>query len=266
MAVIITVVNHKGGVGKTVTTINLAAGLSREKKKNGKEFKTLVVDLDPQSNLTSTLFPFNSMEYKKCLTTVDVFNGEPIENCIVNSVCKSVDIIPSSIDLFSVEMNLMGSPASVLQLRSAIESSEVLNEYDYILFDSPPNLGSFMVNCLVASDYYIIPMKSGSAYSMDGLASLYQRIREISTMANPKLKLLGYLITFHDGRNSTCKSMHKRIVSAYGDDVFSTAIRRNTDIDKAVACKKTIFQQDSRVNGAVDYEALAKEVIIKTRQ
>lgn len=265
MAISITIVHLKGGVGKTATTVNLAGGISREKKENGDAFKTLVVDLDPQANLTSTLFPFNAMEYKKCLTVSDVFNGEPIENCIVRSVCKGVDIIPSSICLVNLSMNVIANPAMFLKLRSAIQSSEILGEYDYILFDSPPDLGLFMVSGLVASDYYIIPMKSGCNYSMEGLDYLAPRIMEIEQQANQKLKLLGRLITFHDGRNSTCKSFYKRISNKYGAEVFDTIIRRNVDIDKAVTCRKTVFQHDTRVNGAIDYESLAKEVILKTR-
>ena len=257
---VISISNHKGGVGKTATAINLADSLARKQGPSGKNYRVLVVDLDPQSNLTSTLFPFEKKEYKGALTIVDMFKGERIESCITQSSSKSLDILPSNIELFDIERKIATSLKGFLGLKTAIEESEVKEKYDFIIIDSPPNLGPFMVNGFVASDYYIVPMQSGSPYSLDGITSLADRIKDISP-ANNKLSLLGYLITFHDGRNSTCKTMEHEIRRRFGKNVFHQVIRKNTDIDKAVAEKKTIFQKDVRKNGAKDYAGLAEEVL-----
>lgn len=264
-AKIINIGNHKGGVGKTITSLNLSAGITRIPKAVGK-YRVLVIDMDPQSNLTSTLFPFKEKEYKQSMTMVDVFNREPLDNCIVKTSTKGLDLCPSHIDLFQIEMQIASSVKVTNGLKSAIDNSTVRDVYDVIIIDSPPNLGPFMMNSFVASDYYIVPLESESLYALEGLDALNDRILEIKEISNKNLKLLGYLITMHDGRNSTCKSTTRTIQSRHGEDVFKTLIRKNTDINKALPFRKTIFQQSTQANGAVDYGNLADEVIARLNE
>lgn len=260
-AKIITIGNHKGGVGKTVTAINLAAGIARVGKDAESKYRVLVIDVDPQSNATSTLFPFKEKDYQKSMTIVDVFEGKPIDDTIVNTTTKRLDLCPSHIDLFEIEMKLATSPKAVNCLSSAIKNSTLRDRYDVIIIDSPPNLGPFMINSFVSADFYIIPLESESTYSLEGLAALSARLSDIKEVVNNDLKLLGYLITMHDGRNSTCKSMVKTIQTHFKEDMFKTFIRKNTDINKAVLNKKTIFQECLLTNGAKDYGKLANEVV-----
>jgi chromosome partitioning protein len=209
------------------------------------------------------LFPFKEKDYKKSMTSIDLFNSEPIENCITNTHVKNLDIIPSHIDLFDIEMKIATSAGSVNILKTAIKKSRLLDIYDFIFIDTPPNLGPFMLNAFVCSNHYIIPLESESVYSLEGLNALSNRISQIKEYSNEKLNLLGYLITMFDGRNSTCKSMTNIILNNFKNDVFKTKIRKNTDINKASAQKQTIFQFNSLVNGSKDYLSLSNEIIQK---
>jgi chromosome partitioning protein len=257
---VISISNHKGGVGKTTTAINLAAGLGRSKHLEN-PLKVLLIDIDPQRNATSTTFPFNKKEYKKSMTILDVFKGENIINAITETNIKNVSLCPSHIDLFDIESRISNSARAVEGLRAAINNSGIKDEFDFIIIDTPPNLGLFMINSFAASDYYILVIESESSYALEGISTLSSRIDEIKEVSNPDLKLLGHLITMHDGRNSTCKHMEREIKNIYKDSIFNTHIRRNTDLAKANIMKKSIFQHDLRVNGAKDYADLTEEVL-----
>ncbi len=261
---VISIGNHKGGVGKTTTTINLSAALARLKKGQEEKYKVLVIDMDPQSNATLTLFPQSqNVDYRKSLTIIDVFKGTPALETIINTNTKNLDIVPSNIEMFNLESTIINTTRSVEGLRAMLRDNVIKGIYDFILIDCPPNLGTFMINSFVASDYYIIPVESESYYALQGLNTLQERINEITSVSNQNLKLLGYLITRYDGRTSSSKTMVEAIRSAFGEKVFKTIIRNNTDINKASTMKKTIFQHDLRVNGAIDYTNLAKEIIKK---
>lgn len=260
-AKVISIVNHKGGVGKTTSVINLAAALSREKRNGDEErYKVLLIDMDPQSNATMNLIP-EKIDYSKCKNMVDVFQGSPIADAILHTDIKNMDIVPAHIDMFDLEQKIMNSARAVEGLRSALRRDVIKELYDFIVIDCPPNLGTFMLNSLVSSEYYIIPVESESYYALQGMGVLEEKIQEIRAVANDKLRLIGYLITMHDGRTTTGKAMLNQIRKMYGDKVLQTIIRRNTDINKAASTKKTVFQFNFTTNAAEDYTALAKEVL-----
>jgi len=263
-AKIISIVNHKGGVGKTTTSINLSAGLTRfpSRNDNTKKNKVLLIDMDPQSNATMTLLPTN-IDYQKCKHITDVFTGAPIAECIIESHSKNLDIIAGHIDMFEIEQKIINSVKAIEGIRSSLRNNVVLDIYDYIIIDCPPNLGTFMLNSLVASHYYIIPIESESFYALQGMQVLESKIQDVKEVANDNLNLLGYLVTMYDGRTTTGKAMTEKIKKVYGDKIFRNKITRNTDLNKAAGLCKTIFQIDLRVKGARDYYNLAKEVIAR---
>lgn len=258
---VISCVNQKGGCGKSTSTVNLSAGLARIKK-NGDEgkYKVLAIDLDPQANATMTLFP-QHIDYTKCANIIDVFQGKPITDAIIHTDTKNLDLIPAHLDMFDLEQKIINSARAVEGLRSALRRNIVKEIYDFILIDCPPNLGTFMLNALVASDYYIIPLESESYYGLQGMTVLEEKIQEIKSVANDKLKLIGYLITMYDGRTTTGKAMFNQIKKMFGEKVLKTVIRRNTDINKASSTRRTVFQVALTTNGAEDYSALANELI-----
>lgn len=259
-AKIISVVNHKGGVGKTTTVVNLGAGLARLSSDGDKKNKILVLDMDPQSNSTMTLIP-KELDYSKIKHISDVFEGAPLAQAIVPSTVKNLDFVSGHINLFEIEQKIINSVKAIEGLRSALRNNPILETYDYILIDCPPNLGSFMLNSLVASHYYIIPIESESFYALQGMNILESKIKEVKEVANNKLSLLGYLVTMYDARTTTGRAMFDQIQKVYSDNLFKTTIRRNTDINKATSLNQTIFQLDLRVPGSRDYYNLAKEVI-----
>ena len=260
--IVLSITNHKGGIGKTTTAINLAAGISRKKINDG-HFKCLIIDMDPQSNATMTLFPFNKFEYRTALNMVNVFEGESILNIIKETGVPHVDIAPAHVNMFENEMKIANSPRGVSGLRSEIKRSNLRQMYDFIIIDTPPNLGAFMVNGLSASDYFILAVLSESKFSLDGLHVIENLVNEIIDNVNPELKILGHLITMYDGRNTTCKEQEIQVRAKYADSVFKSVIRRNTDLEKANSSGMSIFQFDHRINGAKDYALLSTEVLQK---
>lgn len=255
--------NQKGGVAKSTTAVNLSAALIRVNK-GPKKFKVLLIDLDPQSNATMTVFPDDRNDYKKVSSIIDIFNGEPLRDSIIPTNIPNLDLIPSKLSLFSLEKEIKDNPRPLELLRAALDREPFIQKYDYIIIDCPPNLGCFMLNGFVAATHYMVPVQSESSYSLDGLSNLEDTIKGIKSVCNKDLNFLGYLITMYDGRTLTGKMMKESIEISLKDSLFKTVIRRNTDINKALCAKQTIFQYDLRVNGSIDYLCLAKEVVEKT--
>lgn len=258
MGVIVAIATHKGGVGKTTTASNLAAGLARSSK--GKRY--LVVDADPQANLTATLFPHERRDYKGQTTLAQVFGGGAVlDEAIVETTTKNLDLIPSHIDLFEQESYIQGTPRALLGLDAAFRQSALLGNYEMILIDCPPNLGTFMSNALYAANYVIVPVAAGDKYALDGLRSLQNKVQQINVVkTDRKTELLGYLLTRCDMRTNVAKTIVKTMRDTFGEQVFSTIIRENTEFGKAIMVNKTIFQQELRASGAEDYADLASEV------
>jgi chromosome partitioning protein len=257
---IVAISSHKGGVGKTTTAANLAAGIARMGKK-----RVLVVDVDPQANLTATLFPHERREYKGAITLAQVLGGTAVlDDAIVETTTKNLDLIPSHIDLFEQEGYIQNTPRALLGLDAAFKQSALLSRYFVCLLDCPPNLGTFMSNALYAAHHVIVPVAAGDKYALDGLRSLQTKIGQVNVVkTDRKTGLLGYLLTRCDMRTNVAKTIVKTMRDTFGEQVFKTVIRENTEFGKAIMVNKTIFQQELRASGAEDYASLAAEVIAR---
>jgi len=264
-AIVLSIVNHKCGVGKTTTVINLAHALVRFGESQNKDCRVLVVDSDPQSNATSVLFP-RGQDITQMPTLADVYNERepfPITQVITSTAVPGLDLIPSGIGLFDVETDL-GPQA----LRIAMLDAELLEHttdgpnYDFVLIDTPPNLGVFMLNSLLVSDFYLVPVDCGSYFALEGMQTLESKIEQIKEF-HTDLQLVGYLPIRLDNRTQVGHIALASLRDLYGESVMDTTIRINTDLERAAFARQTIFDYKATANGAVDYCALAKEITRK---
>src|ERR1043165_460690 len=226
MPYVISVVNQKGGVGKTTTVVHLSAALARL------GYPVLVVDLDPQANVSTTLGLIDPYEVKTTIATLMLDKAAPPAPWY-DTIEDQVQLIYSHVQLTRVERDLprmsITMPGNVLRKRL---SQMALADDHLILLDCPPSLSLLTVNALVASDYCLIPVESGSKYSLDGYEDLEELIRDVRDV-NPKLDILGVLITRHDGRKNVCKAMKAAIERRFGAKVFQTTIVSAAKIQEA---------------------------------
>ena len=264
-AIVLSVVNHKGGVGKTTTVINLAHALVRLGKKQKKDYRVLVVDSDPQANATSVLFP-KKQDISSVPTLADVYNERepfPIIQVITPTSVPGLDLIPSSIGLFDVEPDLGPQALRIAMLDAALlEHTADGPNYDWVLIDTPPNLGVFMLNSLLVSNYYLVPVDCGSYFALEGMQTLESKIQQIKEL-HIALQLVGYLPIRLDNRTQVGHIALASLREFYGESVMDTTIRINTDLEKAAFARQTIFDYKASANGAADYCALASEIARK---
>jgi chromosome partitioning protein len=255
---VISVVNQKGGVGKTTTVVNLAAAIARL------GYPVLVVDLDPQANASRTLGLMDPYEVKSTVATVMLDKSDPVAPWY-ETIEENVQLLYGHVQLTKVERELlrisMTMPALVLRKRL---SRMALAEDHIVLLDCPPSLSLLTVNALVTSDFCIVPMESGSKYSLDGYEDLEELIRDARDV-NPSLDILGVLITKHDGRKNVCKAMKVAIEKRFRDRVFATTIVSAAKIQEAETLKKTVFQVDRQSTGARDFMELGREVLARLK-
>src|SRR5262250_2010772 len=255
MSYVVSVVNQKGGVGKTTTVVHLSAALGRL------GHPVLVVDLDPQANASTTLGLIDPYEVKTTMATLMLDRVIPPPAPWYDTIEEQVQLIYGHVQLTKVERDLprmsIAMPGNLLRKRL---SHMALADDSLVLLDCPPSLSLLTVNALVASDYCLIPIESGSKYSLDGYEDLEELIRDVRDV-NPKLNILGVLITRHDGRKNVCKAMKAAIERRFGDKVFHTAITSSAKIQEAEANKRTIFQHDRQSTGARDFMDLGREVL-----
>ena len=250
MSRIIAVLNQKGGVGKTTTTVNLGAGLARAGK------SVLIVDLDPQANATSGLIM--TAEGKNTTSYNILVGNTPADQAVQETRVENLFIIPSTTSLAAAEQELVQVPSRESVLKSSLSTLA----YDFVLIDCPPSLGLLSINALVAAQEVLIPVQT-EFYALEGLGLLMQTIQRVQAGLNPSLRLLGVLMTMVDSRNALSGQVIDEVKKHFGDLVFKTLVPRNVRLAEAPSFGKTVFEHDKWSKGARAYKALAKEVLAR---
>ncbi len=245
MSKVISISNHKGGVGKTTSTINIGAGLNKLGK------KILLIDLDPQANLSQSLGVIDQERniYGALRGDYDI---EPIE------ILKGLDLIPSTLDLSGAEVEMSGEAGREYILRELIDP--LRGSYDYILIDNPPSLGLLTINSFTASDEVFIPLQA-QYLALQGLTKLLEVIDKIKKRLNKELKVGGVFITQYDGRKVLNRDVVATIEAHFKDEVFKTRVRDNIALAEAPAQGLDIFRYSPKSYGAEDYLSLSKEIL-----
>jgi chromosome partitioning protein len=243
---IIAVVNQKGGVGKTTTAINVAAQLADDGK------SVLLVDIDPQGNATSGL----GIAKEGHGTTYDLLNGSAqLADVVQETHVAQLFVLPANADLAGAEVELVSKAKREFTLAEALKSGI----YDYVFVDCPPSLGLLTINGLTAADYVLIPVQT-EYYALEGLSQLLNTIQAVRGSTNPRLELLGIVLTMFDKRNSLSEQVEAEVKNYFGDKLFKTIIPRNVRLAEAPSFGRTIYDHDRWSKGARAYKNLANEV------
>ena len=244
---VIAIANQKGGVAKTTTAVNLAAGLA------DRGHRTLLIDLDPQANATETMpitvAGLEQASIHDLLTTGRTFNE------VVRSINPDLDFIPSHIKLARLEPSLVG-PVDAYKLKDAITGLA----YSYVIIDCPPSLGSLTTNALIAATDVIVPVRP-AFFGLSAVADFMETIGQIQARLNNGLNVLGILVTLFDARTSIAQDVIEALQEDYGDLMFETRIAVNVRLDEAASAQQSIFSYDPRSSGAHNYAAFVEEVI-----
>ncbi len=254
MGKIIAIVNQKGGVGKTTTAVNLAAGIGLAGK------KVLLVDADPQGNTTSG-YGIRKVDGN---SSYELLIGKAkIENVIVKTSFKNVDVVPASMNLAAAEVDLIELEHREAQLKRAL--SPVREKYDYIFIDCPPSLGLITINALNAGDTVLVPAQC-EYYALEGLSQLMASVRQVKRLYNPTLEIEGIVLTMFDGRLNLTQQVVGEIKKFFDDKLYKTAIPRGVRLSEAPSYGMPIQYYDKRSKGAKAYDDLAKEFLKRNRR
>ncbi|MDO6760418.1 AAA family ATPase [Tamlana sp. 2_MG-2023] len=252
MGKIIAIANQKGGVGKTTTSINLAASLGVLEK------KVLLIDADPQANATSGIgIDVETVE----IGTYQLLEHSHIaKEAVVKTETPNLDIIPAHIDLVAIEIELVDKDQREYMLKKALQ--EIKEDYDYILIDCAPSLGLLTLNALTAADSVIIPIQC-EYFALEGLGKLLNTIKSVQKIHNSDLDIEGLLLTMYDSRLRLSNQVVEEVQKHFNDMVFQTIIQRNVRLSEAPSYGESIINYDAASKGATNYLSLAKEIINK---
>ena len=255
MGKVIAIANQKGGVGKTTTAINLGASLAAA------DMRTLLIDLDPQSNATSGL-GIRKNTYSH--STYDVLvHGEPLSSVLQTTDLEALSVAPASRALVGATVELAQEADRDQRLKSAI--APFIEQYDYILIDCPPSLDILTVNALIASRSVLIPIQC-EYFALEGVSELIETIRQIRRLRNPELEIEGVLLTMFDDRTNLSRQIMQDLQTFFGEKLFSTIVPRNIRLGEAPSHGLPILLYDIKSKGAESYIRLAKEIIHGTEK
>lgn len=252
MGKIIALANQKGGVGKTTTTINLAASLATLEK------KVLVIDADPQANASSGL-GIDIRNVKNTIYECLIGSSDP-KNAIVSTEFDQLSVLPSHINLVGAELEMLNMESREKRMSHVLHSLK--DDYDYILIDCSPSLGLITVNALTAADSIIIPVQC-EYFALEGISKLLNTIKIIKSKLNPNLEIEGFLLTMYDSRLRLANQIYEEVKNHFQDLVFETVIQRNVKLSESQSFAQPVIVYDAASRGAINHMQLAKELIEK---